>query len=374
MSWERSVPIALSGGCSPRRFLQSCEISLLGQAALASGKSLILFVKSECLGIFPKMEYLLLFPKARISAQACATAIFFAESGESMTDEHDIICPFYGVSEDLCDVGCGYISPSDVAQIIRYCRAHHEECVKYQQLSARGGDHSASTRPKAHVTNPGLQRAARVMTPVSELTTPVDGVKAPTLAGTTCLTADATARETIAPSPLGLLSSGMAFVLLGLQQAGLLPFDTMMVAMGLFYGGLTSVIAGILEWRRNHTFTATAFCAYGLFWLTLVGMHALPSAGIGDAPSALAMGSYLTLWGLFSAVLFFGALQQGRMLSLVFANVTLFLALFALSEASAQPLFYVLAGWQGVLTGVLAVYAGCALLLNDVYRRPIFPV
>lgn len=301
-------------------------------------------------------------------------SILFAESGESMTDEHDIICPFYGVSEDLCDIGCGYISPSDVAQIIRYCRAHHEECVKYQQLSVRDGDRSASIRRSARAADSGLQRAARVMTPGVEITHNVDVVTAPTRAGAASLTADVAARETVSPSPLGLLSSGMAFVLLGLQQAGLLPFDTMMVAMGLFYGGLTSVIAGILEWRRNHTFTATAFCAYGLFWLTLVGMHALPGAGIGDAPSALAMGSYLTLWGLFSAVLFFGALQQGRMLSLVFANVTLFLALFALSEASGQSLFYLLAGWQGVLTGVLAVYAGCALLINDVYRRPIFPV
>ena len=26
----------------------------------------------------------------------------------------DTVCPFYGKSDDYCDVGCGYISPYDV--------------------------------------------------------------------------------------------------------------------------------------------------------------------------------------------------------------------------------------------------------------------
>jgi uncharacterized protein len=290
-----------------------------------------------------------------------------------MADEREIICPFYGVSEDLCDVGCGYISPSEVTQIIRYCRAHHEDCSKYQQLSAQRAEAHPSGAPPAPSSFAQHQAACQA-NPAdhnADEAFSVGSVGGPAAAS---LTVEKRLSTFGLSSPLGLLSSGMALLLLGLQQAGLLPLDTMTVAMGMFYGGLATIISGILEWRRNNSFTATAFCAYGLFWLTLVGMHALPRAGIGDPPGALAIGSYLTLWGLFSAVLFVGALQHGRMLSLVFANFTLFLALFALSEASGLPVFDLLAGWQGVLTGVLAVYAGGALLLNDVYRRPILPV
>lgn len=47
------------------------------------------------------------------------------------------ICPYYGVNDDYCDVGCGYITPHDVNMIIRYCSRHYEECSKYMELSDR---------------------------------------------------------------------------------------------------------------------------------------------------------------------------------------------------------------------------------------------
>ena len=47
------------------------------------------------------------------------------------------VCPFYGKNDDLCDVGCGYISPYDVNQIIRYCSRCYGECLKYRELADR---------------------------------------------------------------------------------------------------------------------------------------------------------------------------------------------------------------------------------------------
>lgn len=49
----------------------------------------------------------------------------------------DTICPFYGKNDDFCDVGCGYISPHDVKQIITYCSCRYKECLKYRELSDR---------------------------------------------------------------------------------------------------------------------------------------------------------------------------------------------------------------------------------------------
>jgi len=47
------------------------------------------------------------------------------------------ICPFYGKNDEICDVGCGYISPHDVNMIIRYCSKSYSECAKYQELADR---------------------------------------------------------------------------------------------------------------------------------------------------------------------------------------------------------------------------------------------
>ena len=45
--------------------------------------------------------------------------------------------------------------------------------------------------------------------------------------------------NTANPAPLGLLGFGMTTVLLNLHNAGFFPLDTMILAMGIFYGGIT---------------------------------------------------------------------------------------------------------------------------------------
>lgn len=46
-------------------------------------------------------------------------------------------CRFYGSGEDACDVGCSYLSVSDVATIVNFCSAKYAECAKYQALASR---------------------------------------------------------------------------------------------------------------------------------------------------------------------------------------------------------------------------------------------
>lgn len=47
------------------------------------------------------------------------------------------VCPFYGKNDDYCDVGCDYISPHDVNQIIRFCSCRYTECLKFRELTDR---------------------------------------------------------------------------------------------------------------------------------------------------------------------------------------------------------------------------------------------
>ena len=68
------------------------------------------------------------------------------------------------------------------------------------------------------------------------------------------------------PAPLGLLGFGMTTILLNLHNAGLTSLSIVIVAMGIALGGMAQIIAGIMEFKNNNTFGATAFTAYGLFW------------------------------------------------------------------------------------------------------------
>ena len=115
------------------------------------------------------------------------------------------------------------------------------------------------------------------------------------------------------PAPLGLLGFGMTTVLLNIHNAGFFPLTSMILAMGIFYGGLAQLIAGVQEWKMGNTFGATAFTSYGCFWLTLVGLMDLPQLGFA-ADSGVSMSAYLTVWGVFTLFMFVGTLRQSRTL------------------------------------------------------------
>ena len=53
------------------------------------------------------------------------------------------------------------------------------------------------------------------------------------------------------PAPLGLLGFGMTTVLLNIHNAGFYCFNTMILGMGVSYGGIAQVIAGIQEWKKG---------------------------------------------------------------------------------------------------------------------------
>jgi uncharacterized protein len=176
------------------------------------------------------------------------------------------------------------------------------------------------------------------------------------------------------PAPLGLLGFGMTTVLLNLHNAGFFALGTMILAMGLFYGGIAQILAGIMEWKKNNTFGTTAFTSYGLFWLSLVGLLIMPKAGLGDAPETSAMVAYLCMWGLFTAVMFVATLKLNRALQFVFGSLTLLFFLLALGDSTGSDTIQRIAGYEGIICGFSAIYTGLAQVLNEVYGRTIAPL
>ncbi len=174
------------------------------------------------------------------------------------------------------------------------------------------------------------------------------------------------------PAPLGLMGFGMTTVLLNLANAGFFSLNSMILAMGIFYGGIAQLIAGIMEWRKGNTFAATAFCSYGTFWLTLVWL--IESPGLKLPPDAKAMGSYFAIWGVFTLFLFIGTLRLNRTLQFVFATLTILFALLAAKEFSGADWVGTVAGYEGIVCGSSAMYAGFAQVLNEVYGRTVLPL
>jgi succinate-acetate transporter protein len=177
------------------------------------------------------------------------------------------------------------------------------------------------------------------------------------------------------PAPLGLLGFGMTTVLLNLHNAGFYELNSMILAMGICYGGAAQIVAGIMEWRKGNTFATTAFISYGLFWLSLVALIVLPKLGWATASSDTAMAAYLFMWGLFTAVMFIGTFRLHVAGQVVFGSLTILFFLLAFGDfTNASPGFKHFTGYEGIFCGFSAIYAGLAQVLNELYGKVILPL
>lgn len=177
------------------------------------------------------------------------------------------------------------------------------------------------------------------------------------------------------PAPLGLLGFGMTTVLLNLHNAGFYELNSMILAMGICYGGAAQIVAGIMEWRKGNTFATTAFLSYGLFWFSLVTLIILAKLGWAAPSNDTAMAAYLAMWGLFTAVMFIGTLRLHVAGQVVFGSLTILFFLLAVGYfTNASPAFRHFAGYEGIFCGFSAIYAALAQVLNEIFRRTVLPL
>jgi uncharacterized protein len=178
------------------------------------------------------------------------------------------------------------------------------------------------------------------------------------------------------PAPLGLMGFGMTTILLNIHNTGLFPLTSMVLAMGIFYGGIAQVIAGIMDFKKGNTFGTTAFTSYGLFWLSLVFLWILPDLGLTKAvaPDEAFMGWYLFLWGLFTFFMWFGTFGKNRVLQFIFLSLTILFWLLAIRDWFGSALIGHIAGWEGIVCGASAFYLAMAEVINESRGKTALPV
>jgi len=189
------------------------------------------------------------------------------------------------------------------------------------------------------------------------------------------------------PAPLGLMGFGMTTVLLNIHNAGFFPVTSMVLAMGIFYGGIAQIIAGILEFKKGNTFGTTAFTSYGAFWLTLVALWIIPefdwakavnleglSASKGIAASSANIGWYLFMWGLFTFFMWIGTFGKNRALQTVFLTLVILFFLLAIRDWTGIKMIGTIAGYEGIVCGFSAIYLAMAEVINETQGKTVLPI
>jgi len=313
-----------------------------------------------------------------------------------------ILCSFYGKDDDCCDVGCDYISSSDVPTIIRYCSADYRSCNRFQELAHRfsispqvsgqvaiEASGSRQSRPVIQFKEPLVKpfkvkwslpslwhqvatRSILESVPLARQRRIARHLEAQNTRQVSAATVSSSAQG---PVSVGLLGFGVATVLLSLQVGNFFPLATVLTTMTIFYAGLAQVISGAMEWRKNNVFGATTFMAYGLFCLAFVSVAVMAHTGMAPAPSGAATAVCFGLLSLVSATLFFGALRIEKIWRLFSALLTLSLVLLAFGHATDIAGIKPVAGCGGIAIGTLAICAGFVHFFKAMYgRRGFVPV
>jgi uncharacterized protein len=175
------------------------------------------------------------------------------------------------------------------------------------------------------------------------------------------------------PAPLGLLGFGLTTVLLNIHNAGFYELNSMILAMGIAYGGIAQILACVMEYKKGNTFGTVAFGSYGLFWWSFVLLVILPKMNLAAAPDDLSKAAYLFMWGLFTLVMFFGTLKLSRGLQVIFGSLAVLFFLLALGDITGNATITLIAGYEGIFTGFSAVYVGLAMVLNETYGKEVLP-
>lgn len=173
---------------------------------------------------------------------------------------------------------------------------------------------------------------------------------------------------------LGLLALAASSSTYALIQTGLMSTTASTLGIVLLIGGGLQIMSALRS-RHNGSLTATAaLLPLGLFWLSLIAFEVFPKLGLGQAPGAVTIVAYLSMWGLFAAILFLGSFQQSRALQLVFSSLMFCLLFLAMGKLRGNSVFLLIGGISGVICGIAAGYTGLAQLFNQWMGRPIFPI
>ena len=176
------------------------------------------------------------------------------------------------------------------------------------------------------------------------------------------------------PAALGLGGFALTTFLLSMVNAGLIAPESigMVLPMGLFYGGLAQLLAGMWEFKSGNTFGATCFSSFGAFWIGLATMVLLEGAGVIAAVPPAGLTVFLIAWGIFTLYATVASFKISKGLVSVFVPLTITFFLLAAGEYSHGC--KVTGGWFGLITAATAWYCSAAILINEAFGREVLPL
>jgi len=188
-----------------------------------------------------------------------------------------------------------------------------------------------------------------------------------------------TVRVSVAdPSAIGLLGLAMVTLVASSQKLGFTEGTALIIPWAIFLGACAQLYASVNDAKIGNTFGATAFGAYGFFWLGVATTWLILNGVFGETMLAAADKSQLGIafvgYLIFTLFMTYGAASTHKVLFLIFVLIDFLFLGLAMNVLLHSDFGGLLAGWSELCISLLSFYACAASVLNAHYGKVVLPV
>lgn len=180
------------------------------------------------------------------------------------------------------------------------------------------------------------------------------------------------------PTTLGLFGLAMVTLVASSQKLGITEGLSFVIPWAFFLGGIAQIIASIYDFKHNNLFGATAFGAYGLFWMA-VCLSWLTRMGVfGETLQASVdvrqLGLAFVGYFLLSVVLTISSLKMNKGMFLLMSLICLLFVALAADAFQLGEIWQTIAAIDELAISLVTFYALAARYLNAFFEKNIVPM
>ena len=164
--------------------------------------------------------------------------------------------------------------------------------------------------------------------------------------------------------------------MLSMIYTGIIPAATTPVVFGvaLMFGGLTQLIAGLIQLGTGNVFGGVLFSGFGAFWLSLFAIAEFFLKDVPPAQAGHATGLFLYAFGIFAFIMFAASFRTNVVVVVALALLTAALFVLGAADYTATSGLTKTGGWIGLALAAMALYLCLAEVCQASYGREVLPV
>jgi uncharacterized protein len=184
--------------------------------------------------------------------------------------------------------------------------------------------------------------------------------------------------EVADPSPLGLAGLAMVTLVAASQKLGWTTGLSLAIPWAIFLGGFAQLIACVYDFKHNNLFGATAFGAYGLFWISVATSWMIKMGVLGQTLAAAVdvhqLGFAFIGYLFISVFLTIAAFKTNKALIAIMVLIDVLFIGLAMDSFGLGEYWHTIAAWSELAISLIGFYAMGGNLLNKTYGRTILPL